>query len=240
MSTVTEIADGIFRISTYVPEANIQFNQFLARDAEPLLYHTGHKRLFPQVREAVATLIDPATLCWIGFSHMEADECGALADWQRLAPGANALCTRVGKRIGVDDFIALRPARALGDGESFATGTFRYRFLQTPQVPHGWDASLLFEETQGVLFCSDLFHQNGDVEPVTRSDLVGHFRRTLVENRDGPTPGYLPYTPRTATTLERLGALKPKVLAAMHGSAFVGDGERALADTAAMMREVLA
>lgn len=240
MSTVTEIADGIFRISTYVPEANIQFNQFLARDAEPLLYHTGHKRLFPQVREAVATLIDPASLRWIGFSHMEGDECGALADWQRLAPGANALCTRVGKRIGVDDFIALRPAKALGDGESFATGTFRYRFLQTPQVPHGWDASLLFEETQGVLFCSDLFHQNGEMEPVTRSDLVGRFHQTLLDNRDGPTPGYLPYTPRTEATLKRLGELKPKVLAAMHGSAFIGDGERALADAAAMMREVLA
>lgn len=240
MSTVTEIADGVFRISTYVPEANIQFNQFLVRDAEPLLYHTGHRRLFPQVREAVATLIDPASLRWIGFSHMEADECGALADWQRVAPGADALCTRVGKRIGVDDFIALRPAKALADGESFATGTFRYRFLQTPQVPHGWDACLLFEETRGVLFCSDLFHQNGDVEPVTRSDLVGRFRQTLVDNRGSPTPGYLPYTPRTAATLNRLGELKPKVLAAMHGSAYLGDGERALADAAAMMREVLA
>ncbi|MDA8110410.1 MAG: MBL fold metallo-hydrolase [Betaproteobacteria bacterium] len=240
MSTVTEIADNVFRICTYVPEANIQFNQFLARDAEPLLYHTGHRRLFGEVREAVATLIDPATLRWIGFSHMEADECGALADWQGIAPAATALCTRIGKRIGVDDFIAARPARALADGERFATGAFRYRFLQTPQVPHGWDASLLFEETQGILFCSDLFHQNGDVEPVTRDDLVGRFRQTLVDNRDGPTPGYLPYTPRTEATLERLAALKPKVLAAMHGSAFVGNGERALAEAAAMMREVLA
>ena len=239
MSTVTEIADNVFRISTYVPEANIQFNQFLVRDAEPLLYHTGHRRLFAQVREAVATLLDPPALRWIGFSHMEADECGALADWQRLAPEASALCTRVGKRIGVDDFIALRPARALGDGESFATGTFRYRFLQTPQVPHGWDASLLFEETQGVLFCSDLFHQNGDLEAVSTGDVVERFRKTLVENRDGPTPGYMPYTPCTAATLGRLCGLNPKVLAAMHGSAFVGDGARALADAATMMREVL-
>ena len=106
MSAVTEIADGVFRICTYVPEANIQFNQFLVRDAEPLLYHTGHRRLFGEVREAVASLIDPATLRWIGFSHMEADECGALADWQGVAASATALCTRIGKRIGVDDFIA--------------------------------------------------------------------------------------------------------------------------------------
>lgn len=240
MSTVTEIADNVFRISAYVPEADIQFNQFLARDAEPLLFHTGHRRLFGEVREAVATLIDPATLRWIGFSHIEADECGALADWQRAAPSATAICTRIGKRIGVDDFIALRPAKALADGETFATGRFRFRFLQTPQVPHGWDGCLLLEETQGVLFCSDILHQNGNVEPVSRSDLVGRFRKTLVDNRDGPTPGYLPYTTRTEATLKRLGALKPKVLAAMHGSAFVGDGERALADAAAMMREVLA
>jgi len=239
MSMVIEIADGVFRICTYVPEANIQFNQFLVRDAEPVLYHTGHRRLFPQVREAIATLIDPASLRWIAFSHIEADECGALADWQRVAPAATALCSPMGKRIGVDDFIALRPARAMSDGETVGTGRFRFRFLQTPQVPHGWDASLLFEETQGVLFCSDLLHQNGDLEAVRTGDVVGRFRQTLVENRDGPTPGYMPYTPRTAATLKRLGELKPKVLAAMHGSTFVGDGERALSDTAAMMREVL-
>lgn len=240
MSTATEIASNVFRISTYVPEANIQFNQFLVRDAEPLLYHTGHRKLFAQVREVVAKLIDPTTLRWIGFSHMEADECGALADWQRTAPEASLFCTPIGKRIGVDDFIALRPARTLGDGESFATGAFRFSFLHTPQVPHGWDAGLLFEETQGVLFCSDLFHQNGDVEPVTHGDIVDRFRQTLLDNRDGPTPGYLPYTPRTAAILKRLGGLKPKVLAAMHGSAYLGNGERALADAATMMREILA
>ena len=121
--------------------------------------------------------------------------------------------------------------RAVGDGETFATGRFRFRFLQTPQMPHGWDAALLFEETQSVLFCSDLLHQNGD---------VGRFHQTLVDNRDGPTPGYLPYTPRTGAMLKRLGELRPKVLAAMHGSAYLGDGEQALADAAAMMREVLA
>lgn len=239
VSSVTEIANDVFRICTYVPEANIQFNQFLVRDDQPLLFHTGHKRLFGQVREAVETLIDPASLRWIGFSHMEADECGSLARWQRLAPAATALCSVIGKRIGVDDFIALRPARAMTDGETLATGRYRFRFLHTPQLPHGWDAGLLFEETQRVLFCSDLLHQNGDLEAVTAEDVVGRFRRTLAENRDGPVPGYMPYTPRTEAMLARLGRLEPKVLAAMHGSTFVGDGQRALGDAAAMMRDVL-
>ena len=191
MTSVTEIANDIFRISTYVRESNIQFNQFLVRDEQPLLFHTGHKRLFPQVRDAVATLIDPASLRWIGFSHMEADECGGLAEWQQVAPASAALCSVLGKRLGVDDFIALRPARAMSDGEILDTGRHRFRFLQTPQVPHGWDAGLLFEETQSVLLCSDLFHQNGDVEAVTGNDVVGRFRETLVDNRDSPVPGYM-------------------------------------------------
>ena len=239
MTFITEIASDIFRISTYVRESNIQFNQFLVRDEQPLLFHTGHKRLFPQVREAVATLINPASLRWIGFSHMEADECGGLAEWQQLAPASAAFCSVIGKRIGVDDFIALRPARAMTDGEILATGHHRFRFLHTPQVPHGWDAGLLFEETQSVLFCSDLFHQNGDAEAVTGSDVVGRFRQTLIDNREGPVPGYMPYTTRTGATLARLAQLKPKALAAMHGSTFVGDGQGALADAATMMREVL-
>ena len=226
MTSITEIASDIFRISTYVRESNIQFNQFLVRDEQPL-------------REAVATLIDPASLRWIGFSHMEADECGGLAEWQQLAPASSAFCSVIGKRIGVDDFIALRPARAMTDGEILATGHHRFRFLHTPQVPHGWDAGLLFEETQSVLFCSDLFHQNGDAEAVTGSDVVGRFRQTLIDNRESPVPGYLPYTTRTGAALARLAQLKPKVLAAMHGSTFVGDGQRALADAATMMREVL-
>ena len=239
MTHVTEIADDVFRISTYVPAANIQFNQFLVRDDEPLLFHTGHKRLFSQVRDAVSQVIDPRTLRWIGFSHMEADECGGLADWQRLAPEATALCSVIGKRIGVDDFIAERAAKAMNDGDTLSTGRYRFRFLHTPQLPHGWDASLLFEQEQGILFCSDLLHQNGDVEALTRDDVVGRFRQTLIDNRDGPVPGYMPYTRRTGTTLARLAALAPRVLAAMHGSTFAGDGRQALTDTDAMMRDVL-
>lgn len=239
-TTVTEISDNVFRISTYISNANIQFNQFLVRDDEPLLFHTGHKRLFPQVKDAVATVIDPRQLRWIGFSHMEADECGGLADWQDLAPEATALCSVIGKRIGVDDFIAQRPAKAMNDGEVLPTGRYRFRFLHTPQLPHGWDAGLLFEEKQGVLFCSDLLHQNGNVEALTSDDVVGRFRKTLTDNRESSVPGYMPYTPQTEKTLARLSALEPRVLAIMHGSAFAGDGGRALADTSVMMREVLA
>ena len=117
MTQITEIAPDIYRISTFIPEGNLQFNQFLVRDEQPLLYHTGMKGLFPAVRDAVATLIDPSTLRWIGFSHFEADECGALTEWQTLAPEAIAVCSLVGKIVSVDDVVARRPAQALADGE---------------------------------------------------------------------------------------------------------------------------
>ena len=190
MTQITEIAPDIYRISTFIPEGNLQFNQFLVRDEQPLLYHTGMKGLFPVVRDAVATLIDPSMIRWIGFSHFEADECGALTEWQTLAPEAIAVCSLVGKIVSVDDVVACRPAQAMTDGEVFSTGKYRFRMLLTPHVPHCWEASLLFEETQGTLFCSDLFHQNGDVEPSTSADVVGRFKETLVEYQQGP-PGEL-------------------------------------------------
>jgi flavorubredoxin len=239
MTQITEIAPDIFRICTFVPEANLQFNQFLVRDEQPLLYHTGMKGLFPVVREAVATLIDPSTIRWIGFSHFEADECGALTEWQTLAPSATAVCSFVGKIVSVDDVVARRPAQALADGEERCTGKYRFRFLQTPHVPHCWEASLLFEETQGTLFCSDLFHQNGDVEPSTSADVVGRFKQTLVEYQQSLLANYMPYTPYTESTLQRLVALKPRTLAAMHGSTFVGDGGKALIDVAQVIKEIL-
>lgn len=239
MTQITEIAPDVYRISTFVPEGNLQFNQFLVRDEQPLLFHTGMKGLFPAVKDAVATLLPLAAIRWISFSHFEADECGALAEWQTLAPSATAVCSFVGKVVSVDDVVALRPAQALADGEQFSTGKYRFRFLQTPHVPHCWEASLLFEETQGTLFCSDLFHQTGDVEPSTSADVVGRFKQTLVEYQQGPFANYMPYTPYTDSTLKRLAALKPKTLAAMHGSAFVGDGERAICDLAQVIKEVL-
>jgi flavorubredoxin len=240
MTRIDEIAPDIFRICTFVPEINLQFAQFLVRDAEPLLFHTGMKKMFPVVRDAVATLLRPESVRWIGFSHFEADECGSLAEWQTVAPSATAICSLVAKMVSVDDVLAQRPAQALADNEQLSTGKYRFRFLQTPHVPHCWDASLLFEETQGTLLCSDLFHQSGDVEPSTTADVVGRFKQTLMEYQQGPFANYLPYTPYTDRTLKRLAALRPRTLATMHGSTFVGDGERALTDVAQVVREILA
>jgi flavorubredoxin len=237
---VTEIAENVYQISTYVERANFRFNQFLVLDEQPLLYHSGTNSLFPEVCEAVATLLDPSLIRWIGFSHFEADECGALAAWQSLAPEATAVCGLTSKVVSVDDAAALRPAQALADGETFSTGKYRFRFLRTPHVPHAWDAGHLFEETQGILFCSDLFHQEGDLEPLTNADVVGLSRQTLLAYQSGPMSGYFPYTNHTQATLERLAGLNPFLLAAMHGSAFVGDGAQALRDLAMVMKEVLA
>ena len=237
-SKIHEIAPELFRISTYFPALDMQFHQFLARDEEPLLYHTGMRGMFPVVRDAVAKLIDPRTLRWIGFSHFEADECGSLNEWLALAPDSEALCSLVAKAVSVDDF-ASRPSRALDEGEVLSTGRFRFRQIATPHVPHAWDASLLFEETQAALLCSDLFHQLGDLEPVTTNDLVDRFHASLLAYRGTPFDHYLPYTPRTRATIERLAALKPKRLLPMHGSTFEGDGERSLLRVAAMMNETL-
>lgn len=240
MSQIIEIVPDLFKVSTFIPEFNIQFNQFLVKDEEPLLYHTGMKGLFPAVNEVVAKLIDPTSIRWIGFSHFEADECGALREWQKIASDATAICSLVSKLVSVDDVVAERPARALEDGEVFVTGKFRFKFLQTPHVPHAWDASHLFEESSGTLLCSDLFHQNGDVEAVTHSDIVGRFKETLIEYQKGPFANYLPYTTQTEQILSRLAALKPKVIAPMHGSTYVGDGEAAIHDLAQAMKDVLA
>lgn len=238
MATITEISPDIFRISTFIPDANLQFNQFLVRDDEPLLFHTGLKKLFPVVRDAVATLVDPASLRWIGFSHYEADECGALADWQTLAPNATAVCSIVAKVVSVDD-VAVRPARALNDGEVLVTGKHRLRFLQTPHVPHAWDAGLMFDETSGTFFCSDILLQNGDVGAVTESDVVGPARDSLIHYQKGPLADSMLCTPFTERILERLAALKPKTLAIMHGATYIGDGERAIRGLMQAMREVL-
>ena len=235
---VNEIAPDTYRISTYVPEFHLQFNQFLVADDEPLLYHTGMRGMFPRVLEEVSRVVDPSRLRWVGFSHYEADECGALNEWLQVAPRAEPVCSVVGALVSVNDFAA-RPARALADGEVLETGRRRFRFLQTPHVPHCWEAGLMFEETEATLLCSDLFTHGGDVAAVTTSDVVGPFTQGLIADQGGPLAGAYPYTPRTGGTLRRLAALRPRTLALMHGSTFVGDGGRALIDLAAAMREVL-
>ena len=239
MAKITEIAPDLFRLTTFVEPFNIQFSQFLVRDDQPLLFHTGPRALFQEVKSAVASLIDPQILRWIGFSHFESDECATVPEWQQLAPQSEVLCSVVGKMVSVDDCLALRPAKGMVDGDVLETGRYRFRFLATPHVPHCWEAGLLFEETQRTLLCSDLFHQDGDVEPMTESDVIGRCRDTLVGYQHGPLANYVPYCSLTEVTLNRLAALQPKRLATMHGSVYVGDGSTALRDLAVMWREVL-
>ena len=239
MAQITEIAPDLFRITTFIEPINLQFSQFLVRDDEPLLFHTGPRALFPEVKAAVASLIEPKTLCWIGFSHFESDECATLPEWQQLAPQSQAVCSLVGKLVSVDDCLALRPAKGMVDGEVLQTGKYRFRFLATPHVPHCWEAGLLFEETERTLLCSDLLHQDGDVEPMTESDVIYRCRKTLVDYQQGPLANYMPYCTLTDATLRRLAALQPRRLATMHGSVYAGDGSQTLQDLAAVWREVL-
>ena len=241
MSTATridEIAAGVYRISTFSPEIKLQFNQFLVVDDEPLLFETGMKQMFPLVRDAVAKVIDPKTLRYVSFSHYEPDECGALNEWLTVAPRAEALTSIVGAMVFVND-AAVRPARPLKHDEIVQTGKHRFRFKSTPHLPHGWDAGLLFEETTRTLLCSDLLGHGGDPAPVTDSDIVTPFRETTRFFQQGPLAHYMPYTPRTESQIRELAALKPRVLAPMHGATYVGDGEKALLDMAGVMKELL-
>jgi flavorubredoxin len=238
MAKVTEIAPDLFRISVFVPDLNMQFNHFVVRDDEPLLYHTGYRHTFPEVREAVAKVVDPARLRWISFSHFESDECGALNEWLSVAPHAEAACGLVGALVSVNDF-ANRPARILTAEDPLVTGKYRYRYHATPHLPHGWDAGVLFEETTATLFCSDLFHHNGDVEPVTSSDIVERVRETLTAFQQGPLANYVPYTTLTERIFHELEELKPRLFATQHGSSYSGDGQQALRDLAVVMRDVL-
>jgi flavorubredoxin len=235
---ITEIAPDVFRLSLFVPEINLQFNQFLVRDDEPLLFHTGMRGVFPQVHEAVGKIINPAEIRHIGFSHFEADECGSLNQWLAIAPNAEPVCSFVGAEVSVNDFSS-RPARGLNDGDTFSTGKYKFQFVQTPHLPHCWEAGLLFEETNRTLLSSDLFHQNGDVEPLTEQSVIERVRETIITFNASPLAGYMPYTRQTESNLQKLIALEPATIAAMHGSTFVGDGAQALRDLGAVMREVL-
>ena len=238
MAKIDEIAPDVYRISIYVPEYDLQFNHFLVKDEEPLLFHTGYNAMFPLVRDSVATIINPSEIRWIGFSHFESDECGSLNQWLELAPSAQPVCTFLAAALNVND-AAIRPAKGMTDDEILTTGKHRFRFCSTAHLPHGWDAGVLFEESNQTLLCSDLFHHFGDVEPLTESDIVGRARKALQDMQKTPFAYYVPYTPQTDRILQRLAALKPKTLATMHGSSFVGDGERAFFDLAAVIKEVL-
>ena len=237
MAKTTEIAPNIYRISIYAPWGGFQFNHFLVKDDEPLLFHTGLRGMHAEIREAVSKLVNVSELRHISFSHFESDECGALNEWLGVATKADVICGQISALVSVNDFIG-REARALADGESFSTGKLRFRYCKTPHLPHGWDAGLLFEETQKTLLCSDLFHQNGDVEAITSDDVVGRSCEAMKVYQAGILAEYVPYTPLTAQNLSKLAELKPKTLAVMHGSSFTGDCVRALGDLNAMYREV--
>ena len=237
MAVTTEIAPNIYRISIFDQRGNFQFNHFLVKDDEPLLFHTGLRGMHAEIREAVSKLINLSELRHISFSHFESDECGSLNEWLAVAPKADVICSQVGALVNVNDFIG-RESHALTDGGTFATGKYRFRYCQTPHLPHGWDAGVLFEETQRTLLCSDLFHQIGDVEPLTSADVVGRSHQAMKEYQAGILAEYVPYTPITAQNLKKLADLKPKTLAIMHGSSFTGDCARALDDLNVMFREV--
>ena len=231
VTSIDEVTDGIFRISTPVrfPDGvGFTFNQYLVIDDAPLLFHTGLRRMFPAVREAVARVLPVERIRYIGFSHFEADECGSLNEWLAVAPQAEPLCGRIAAMTSVND-VADRRARVLGDGEALALGRNTVRWLDTAHVPHAWECGVLFEDRTRTLLCSDLFTQGGaEHPPLTEGDILGP-SEALRKSLD-----YYAHAVNTRQTLERLAALAPTTLACMHGSAWRGDGGkllRALADS---------
>lgn len=236
MANVAEIAPDVYRISTFHADYKLQFNQFLVRDDEPLLFHTGMKAQFPAVREAVARILDPATIRWIAFSHFESDECGSLNEWLRAAPQAQPLCTVVAALVNIADF-SIREPRWILPEDALNTGKRRFRLYATHHLPHGWDAGMLFEEGDRTLFCSDLFLHGDDVEPLTESDVVGRARKAIAAFQSTQLLNSYPLTTATDRMMRELASLHPATLAIMHGSSFRGDGSRALRDLASVLKE---
>jgi len=226
MSTrIDEIGEGIYRISTFVPEVaaptGFTFNQFLIDDREPMLFHCGMRGIFPQVSAAVAKVLPVDRLRWIGFGHLEADECGAMNQWLSRAPRAQLVHSRIGCEVSLND-MADRPPRALDEGDVVDLGAKRMRYIYTPQVPHGWDAGLFYEETTSTLFCGDLLAHLGDAGPVVETDIV--WPAIAAEEVFQPSA----ITPSSGATLRRLAALAPRRLALMHGASYEGDCAAAL------------
>jgi flavorubredoxin len=222
---ISEIADGIYRLSTYVPEiaapAGFVFNQFLVLGDEPLMFHTGLRKMFALNRDALARIIPVERLRWIAYGHFEADECGAMNEWLGVAPQAQAAHGQTGCMVSLNDF-ADRTPRILVNNETIDLGGKRVRFIDTPHTPHGWDAGVLYEETTGTLLCGDLFTQLGDGPALTSGDVVG----PAIAGED--LFNYSGLNPAMGGTLRRLAALTPHTLALMHGPSFAGDGAAAL------------
>ena len=223
---ISEIGDGLYRLSTFVPDIappdGFTFNQFLILGDEPLLFHAGLRQMFPSVRTAVSRLIAPEKLRWIAFGHYEADECGAMNDWLAIAPQATVAHGRTGCYVSLND-MADRSPRILADGETIDLGKDRrVRYLDTPHIPHGWDAGVLYEEASGTLLCGDLFTQTGDRASLTESDIVGPAIAAEDMFR------FSSLNPGMGKTIRQLAKLEPRTLALMHGPSFTGDGSGAL------------
>jgi len=231
-TNVEEIAAGVYRINTPVTlpgdAGGFSFNQYLIVDDDPLLFHTGPRKMFPLVREALASVIDPARLRHIAFSHVEADECGSLNEWLAASPDATPLCGTVAAMVSITD-LADRAPVALADGESISLGRHRVRWIDTPHLPHAWECGFMMEDSTRTLLCGDLFTQGGATLPaLTTGDILGPseaFRRSM---------DYFSHTRNADAMFERLVQLAPTTLACMHGSAWSGDGAallRALAQS---------
>jgi len=226
---VDEVAAGIYRICTPldVIPGGFTFNSYLVADDEPLLFHTGWRKIFPVTLKAVETILPIKKLRWIGGSHFEGDEFGALNDFLAAAPDATPFGSEIGVLTSITDF-ASRPPRGLADGEEFSIGRRRMKWLYTPHVPHGWDCGILFDQSTQTLLCGDLFTQPGaNMPPVTESEVF-----TASEGMRGMMD-YYAHAKNTSPMLERLASLDPKMLACQHGSAYRGDG-------AALLRELSA
>lgn len=219
-TNVHEIADGIYRINTplSVVPGGFSFNQYLIVDDEPLLFHTGLRRMFPLVREAVASVMPVERLHYVSFSHVEADECGSLNEWLAAAPQATPLCGSIAAMTSIGD-MADRPPRALADGETVSLGKHAVQWFDTPHLPHAWECGFLMEPYTRTFLCGDLLTQGGaDLPPLTESDILGPseaFRHKL---------DYYSHTKNGRAMLERLATAEPTTLACMHGSAWHGDG----------------
>jgi flavorubredoxin len=225
-TTINEVADGIYRLSTFVPEiappAGFTFNQFLVLGDEPLMFHTGLRRMFPLNRDALARLVPAERLRWIAFGHYEADECGAMNEWLAIAPNAEPAHGQTGCLVSLND-MADRTPRVLQDGEIIELGRGkRVRYIDTPHTPHGWDAGVMYEESTGTLLCGDLFTQLGNGPALTDDDIVGP--AIVAEDLFR----YSALSPDMGATLRSLAKLSPRTLALMHGPSFSGDGTAAL------------
>lgn len=237
-TNVHEVAERIYRINTplALPDGSrFSFNQYLIADDEPMLFHTGQRALFPLVSEAIAAVLPVASLRYLGLSHFEADECGALNAFLAAAPRSVAVCGQIAAMTCIGDF-AERAPRVLADGEQLQLGRHALRWFDTPHTPHGWECGLMMDLTTRTFFCGDLFTQGGGGDvALTEDDILGPSEQFRVPM------DYFSHSPQTTPILERLAREHPTTLACMHGSAWRGDGAKLLRElSVALARPVAA